>query len=153
MARNAKPIELIVLEGKTHLTKEQIEHRKKSEIRFGTPWLVCPDFIKDDPVAMERWGELLELYHGVSFISSSDSGIVARYCKTHSDYLRLLGKQAECEDPTVYLKYAAVIKQTADQLQKMEDRLFLSPLSKVKNIPKKEEEKVDILASKGFDNV
>jgi hypothetical protein len=41
-----------------------------------------------------------------------------------------------------------------DMLIKMEDRLFLNPLSKVKNIPKKEEPgKTDPLASKGFGNV
>jgi len=35
----------------------------------------------------------------------------------------------------------------------MEDRLFLNPLSKVKNVPKKEPKKEDPLDKKGFGNV
>jgi hypothetical protein len=35
----------------------------------------------------------------------------------------------------------------------MEDRLFLNPLAKVKNVPKKEKPKADPLGDKGFGNV
>ncbi len=51
------------------------------------------------------------------------------------------------------LKIDAAINKKMDMLIKMEDRLFLNPLSKVKNVPKKEPEKTDPLAGKGFGNV
>jgi hypothetical protein len=46
------------------------------------------------------------------------------------------------------------INKKMDMLIKMEDRLFLNPLAKVKNVPKKEPEKpADPLKKKGFGNV
>lgn len=48
-------------------------------------------------------------------------------------------------DKAINAKMAALVQ--------MEDRLFLNPLAKVRNIPKKEKKKEDPLASKGFDNV
>ena len=51
------------------------------------------------------------------------------------------------------LKIDTAINKKMDMLIKMEDRLFLNPLAKVKNVPKKEPEKEDPLASKGFGNI
>lgn len=51
------------------------------------------------------------------------------------------------------LSIDTAINKKMDMLIKMEDRLFLNPLAKVKNVPKKEPEQVDQLAAKGFGNV
>lgn len=51
------------------------------------------------------------------------------------------------------LKIDTAINKKMDMLIKMEDRLFLNPLSKVKNVPKKENKPTDPLADKGFGNV
>jgi phage terminase small subunit len=45
------------------------------------------------------------------------------------------------------------VNRKMDALKTMEDRLFLNPLSKVKNVPKKEPEKEDPLGKKGFGNI
>lgn len=47
----------------------------------------------------------------------------------------------------------SAINQKAGMLIKMEDRLFLNPLSKVKNVPKKEEKKEDPLTTAGFGDI
>lgn len=51
------------------------------------------------------------------------------------------------------LTIESAINKKMDMLIKMEDRLFLNPLAKVKNVPKKEEKKADPLDEKGFGNV
>jgi phage terminase small subunit len=51
------------------------------------------------------------------------------------------------------LQFDSAINKKMDMLIKMEDRIFLTPLSKVKNVPKKEEKKTDPLTEKGFGNV
>jgi phage terminase small subunit len=51
------------------------------------------------------------------------------------------------------LRLEMAINKKQDLLLKMEDRMFLNPLAKVRNVPKKEPEKVDPLKDKGFGNV
>ena len=51
------------------------------------------------------------------------------------------------------LKLETAINKKVDLLVKMEDRSFLNPLAKVKNVPKKEPEKEDPLAARGFGDV
>ena len=51
------------------------------------------------------------------------------------------------------LKIDSAINKKMDMLIKMEDRLFLNPLSKVKNVPKKEPKTIDPATAKGFGNV
>jgi len=176
--RHAQPIELLQANGRKHLTKAEIEHRKSSEIKFGDKKLKCPDFVKNDAEAYKKWKEVTRLYKDVDFVASGDAGLLARYCKTFSEYKELLKAYQrvseihyDCseledliEDTTDEGKqlYSAKVKkqlrdlfsinailtiETAinkkmDMLIKMEDRLFLNPLAKVKNIPPmpKEEE-------------
>lgn len=45
------------------------------------------------------------------------------------------------------------INAKMSSLVQMEDRLFLNPLAKIRNVPKKEPKPEDPLAAKGFDNV
>lgn len=169
--RHAKPISLHVQNGnKRHLTKEEIEFRQKSEIRLGDKKMKCPDFVKNDAEAFKKWKELIKLYADIDFVSSGDIGMLARYCITHSQYLKLLERLKRikeiAQDPDdiedyLYcneefnarirrqlmdmvstdgvLRIEKAVNQKLDVLIKMEDRLFLNPVAKVKNIPKKED--------------
>jgi phage terminase small subunit len=170
--RHAKPISLHLQNGnKRHLTKAEIEHRQNSEVRLGTKKMKCPDFVKNDVDAFKKWKELIKLYEDVEFVSSGDIGMLARYCITHSQYLRLLERLKRIKDIAqepddiedyIYdseefdarirrqlmdmvstdgvLRIEKAVNQKLDILIKMEDRLFLNPVAKVKNIPKKESE-------------
>jgi len=51
------------------------------------------------------------------------------------------------------LTIETAINKKMDMLLKMEDRLFLNPLAKVRNVPKKENPKADPLGDQGFGNV
>lgn len=176
MGRNAQPIDLLQANGRKHLTKAEIEGRKKSEINIGDSNLKCPDFVKKDIAAYKKWKEILKIYKDVDFVSSGDIGLLARYCKTFSEYLILQEAYQrtsdirydsqeldEAIDGTYYetdkekalfsykvkkqlrdlfsigavLQIETAINKKMDMLIKMEDRLFLNPLAKVKNVPKK----------------
>lgn len=177
IGRNAKPIELLQSEGKKHLTKKEIEHRQNTEIRFGDSKLKCPDFVKSDIAAYKKWKEVTALYRDFDFVAAGDSGLLARYCKSFSEYQDLLksyqrikeihydsaqldeflDKEAEDGDEALFsykvkkqlrdmisvnalLSIETAINRKMDMLIKMEDRLFLNPLAKIKSIPKKQEE-------------
>lgn len=164
--RPAKPIELLVSEGRKHLTKEEIDRRKNNEIRFGGKKLRCPDFVRNDPEALRKWKEVTSLYKDFDFVGSGDSGMLARYCKVHSEYVDMLDAYQrikkivydDCfEDALSELDLElktqkqlkeliglnaifsteSAINKKVDLLIKMEDRLFLNPAAKLKNIPKK----------------
>jgi phage terminase small subunit len=177
--RNAKPISLHIAEGNPNrLTKAQMEQRKESEIKLGDNHFKCPDYVKSDANAYKKWREIIKLYKDVDFVSSSDIGLLARYCLTWSEYLRLINNRKHIEaleadwdkyenvfpeefafqiekllklNPLLQLETA--INKKMDLLIKMEDRSFLNPLAKVKNVPKKEITKEDPLAAKGFGNI
>lgn len=181
MPRNAKPIQLLIAEGKKHLTKEEIEDRKNTELRFGDQKLKCPDFVKKDIEAYKKWKEITALYKDFDFVSSGDSGLLSRYCKTFSEYQDLLNSYQRIKEIhydsdaldefldtalegdfgeeeqrlfgykvkkqlrdmisiNALLSIETAINKKMDMLIKMEDRLFLNPLAKIKSIPKKAKE-------------
>lgn len=179
IGRNAKPIDILVAQGKKHLTKAEIEKRKDVEIKLGNNKLTCPSYIKSDVNAYAKWKEINKIYKEVEFVSSSDTGLLARYCMSHSEYIDLLERKKRIDyiaedsqdiegyicgteefnnnikrklldmvSTAAILNLEAAINKKMDMLIKMEDRLFLNPLAKVKNIPKKEPDKVDPLKNR-----
>lgn len=180
MGRPAKPIDLLLMEGKKHLTKDEIEERRNAEIKFGDKKIKCPDYVKDDIIALKKWKELKKLFSDFEFVSAGDSEIVARYCVTYSEYLDLrksyqkikeinydssaldaaIDAELKNEDGSsekiftykvkkqlrdmisvnALLTIENAINKKVELLCKMEDKMFLNPISKLKNIPKKQEE-------------
>lgn len=180
MGRSAKPIELLMVEGKKHLTKEEIEERRNSEIRFGDRKLKCPNYVKNNEIAYKKWKEINKLFKDFDFVSAGDSELIAKYCITFSGYLKLIEAHQkiseihyDCEEldraieaelknedgttekafsykvkkqlrdmisVNAILQIETAINKKVDLMIKMEDRMFLNPISKVKNIPKKKEE-------------
>lgn len=177
--RNARPIGLHLAEGNpSHLTKAEIEARKAAEVKLGEKDLAKlkkPSFVTKDKIANKLWNELIKEYksaaaQGVELLTSSDIGTLALYCKTFSEYERLLVQyqrienvmiderildeyisRAEAADEVNYkalrylsqlasvegiLKIETAINKKMDMLLKLQDRLFLNPLAKVKNVPK-----------------
>lgn len=183
MGRNAKPVGLHVAEGNPNrLTKEQIRQRQDGEVKVGKKLekheldkLKPPLFVKNDTVAFACWKDCIKQYklaaeQKVDLLTSSDVGMLAMYCKTYSEYERLLIQYQRIEkividdevlhefvdkavlaDQVNYkalqylsqlaslegiLKVETAINKKMDMLIKMQDRLFLNPLAKVKNVPK-----------------
>ena len=92
--RPAKPIDLHIVSGNpSHLTKAEIEHRKKSEIHLGEQKLVCPAYVKTNKEAYKKWKEIKKLYTGFKFVSSADVGVIARYCMAFAQYIDLIERR------------------------------------------------------------
>ena len=167
--RPAKPIQLHLLNGnKRHLTKEEIAARQKQEsktksgIKTYRPSLQ----VENDPVALAMFKKLKKLYRSIKFVEGLDENIINRYCLLHSEYVQIRdvrqGLSARYEELALEEKLRLSehlseldkrLDKKMDLLLKLEDRLFLNPTARVKNVPKKEEKKADPLANKGFGNV
>jgi len=157
MPRHARPIQLHILNGnKCDFSKKEIAERAAAEIHFGSQDFRMPAIVRKDKIAKAKWKEVIKLYtdYDVDFVSTSDVAIIERYCMTYSEYVKLLNVRAEIEkvatakgaDPVSTFKAQnnigidnAINKKSAS-LTALEDRLFLNPLAKIKNIPKKEKE-------------
>ncbi|MFB0845754.1 terminase [Paenibacillus oleatilyticus] len=188
--RHAKPVALHLAEGNPNrLTKEQIKQRQEAEVKLGEKELAKlkkPGFVSKDKAANKLWNELIKEYksaaaQGVELLTSSDVGTLALYCKTYSEYERLLDKYQQIERIQIdedllddlignaeaaieaeakalrylsqlaslegVLKIETAINKKMDMLLKLQDRLFLNPLAKIKNVPKpKKEEKKSAMA-------
>lgn len=182
MGRNAKPVSLHIAQGNPNrLTKEEIAARSQSEVKLGKTdldRLKPPLFVKNDTSAYSYWKQLMKEYkeaatQGIELLTSSDISLLALYCKTYSEYERLLNSYQTIdkiaynsveldeyiEDSEEFnsrvkqqlramiavdglLRIETAINKKMDMLIKMQDRLFLNPLAKVKNVPKpKKDEK------------
>jgi phage terminase small subunit len=170
--RPRKPVSIL----KKHLTKAEKEERKQLEVKTGTGKLTCPDYVKKDLNAYKKWQEILLIYKDVELVSSGDAGMLARYCITFSEWLRLVELRDRIGNMSAdWSKYSNVlpedfqkavedalslnsdlsletaINKKLDALLRMEDRSFLNPLAKLKGIPPKPQEKpADPMKKRGF---
>lgn len=153
--RPSKPIKLILLEGKTHLTKKQIAEREAKEDSLKSDLSYHPNKkVKSNPVALEMFIKLQKLYKNIEYVDGLDENIINRYCLLTSevdDMEKLLHRMEDdidkCENPsqmvTMYKSISGLegnLNRARDMLLKIEDRLFLNPTARVKNVPKKKEE-------------
>lgn len=166
--RPAKPIDLHLVEGKKHLTKREIAERKKQESSLKSNTTFRPnEKVKNNPVALKMFKKLKKLYAKIDYVEGLDENIINRYCllTAESSALEtLLTKMNEdvenCEEYTdrisLYKSIAGIerdLNQNRNMLLKIEDRLFLNPTSRVKNVPKKQEEKPETEFDRKFGNV
>ena len=114
MARPRKPIELMLAQGKKHLTKQEIEQRRTQEARVPFTDITPPDYL---PEALKQEfediaGKLLQ----IGIMSELDEDCLARY---------LLSKQS-------YLQYTSLISRAmksgnmmeAERLSLLQDKAF-----------------------------
>lgn len=86
--RKAKPVELLVLQGKTHLTKDQIEKRREQEksLRPATDRIDPPDWLDED--ATEEWNRVVEELKTLDLMTNLDVLSLAIYCDSVSKYMQ-----------------------------------------------------------------
>ncbi|NQX68475.1 P27 family phage terminase small subunit [Paenibacillus alba] len=184
MTRRGQPIDLVVANGRKHLTKEEIQSRKAAEIKLGKKDLdkiKPPAFVKNDAIAYGCWKQNMKEYkdaaeQGIELITTSDVTILSLYCQTYAEYERLLRSYQRIDSIAAdmgplenfidedenesrqkawmyltnlisiegHLRIETAINKKMDMLLKMQDRLFLNPLARVKNVlkqPKKDDKK------------
>jgi phage terminase small subunit len=155
--RHAKPIELLLQEGKKHLAKDEIAERKakenslKSHIAKYRP----SNSVMQSPAAILMFKKLKKLYKDIEYVEALDENIINRYClliaqaediEFRTTRLNQLVNESENIEKTIeYYKLIAGFEITLykinDMILKLEDRLFLNPVSRIKNVPKKPKQK------------
>lgn len=151
MGRNAKPTDLLLLDGKTHLTKEQIMQRKSQEITLKNQNITPDSMVLKDKRALKEFKNLKKLYEEIDFIGTLDSYIISQYCLAVSeldDLVALMAatrKDLQSEDDKVkekaignFLAFDTEIRLKRAEIIKLSDRLYLNPVARTKNLPQKE---------------
>lgn len=149
--RTSKPTALLKLEGKSHRTKKELQHREKAEksLYTGETFKESPA-VKVDPIAHKEFLRLKKLYNKIQYMDGLDEQIINRYCMLISQERRLASTlkwmQMDIEEVetfedrmTIYQYIAGVtdrVMKTRDMLMKLEDRLFLNPSGRIRAIPK-----------------
>ena len=158
MGRNAKNVALHLAEGNPNrLTKAEIERRKEAEIKIGNKMILASDMVMADQVALQKFQHLKSIYKGIEFVGAADETLINRYCLTFSQYQQLLEFKIKGKNGRKKLTLDEVLKldsridKKQELLVKMEDRLFLNPVARLKNVPKKEKKKPTNPMEKEFD--
>jgi phage terminase small subunit len=167
--RKGQPTELLLLKGASHLTKEEIDRRKKAEksLKSGIPKFHPIDQVLLDPIAKATFIKLLTLYQDIDYVEGLDEAIINRYClmTAEADRVQKLlidmdNAVDKCEEPSQMVGlYKAItsaeitVGRIRDRLLQMEDRLFMNPTSRVRNVPKKDKEKPKTDFDKQFGDV
>ena len=169
-ANNIMPFELLD-NSKSRRTKESLKKRKDQEVRIGDhEKIIAPDIVTRNGDARKRWKELMKLYRdaGVTFVTSADTELLTRYCILYSETRKLIkaGEQfdlAAGENPIIAMSlkedanYFLRLKQIGEDMLKMENALFLTPVSRVRGVAKEareqEKKKQSRLSKKGFGEV
>lgn len=99
--RNRQPLKILEATGKKHLTKEEKELRKKSEVKLPSGKIKCPKYVKNNLEAYRKWKEILPILKAAEIVVAADVGSLARYCIAFSEYLDLLRMREEtvCIEP------------------------------------------------------
>jgi phage terminase small subunit len=135
--RGSKPVQLLKLEGKSHRTKAELDHREKVEksLYTGTSFKESPA-VKSDPVAHKEFLRLKKLYKKIEYVDGLDEQIINRYCLMVSEVESLKELLGKTDDAKIIISLDKQINKKRDMLLKLEDRLFLNPTARVKAIPK-----------------
>ena len=86
MAKNRQPIELIVLKGKKHLTKEEVEKREKTGVNIflsipEPPMYLCAD-------GKRKFTEIAEELYRLELMSELDKDVLGFYVESYFKYLK-----------------------------------------------------------------
>lgn len=97
MARPRQPTDLLLVKGRKHLTKSEIEERKNSEIKAKNDKIKAPNYLsKDEKKEFKKISkELIE----IGIMSNLDIDSLSFFIKTRSEYLRVT-KDVEARGPT-----------------------------------------------------
>jgi P27 family predicted phage terminase small subunit len=147
--RKAKPLELILLQGNSHITKKEIAQRKEREINPKKDKIKCPSWL--DPVAKKEWRRISLELQELNLLTNIDINALAIYCDAFSKYMKateeinkfgLVIKHTNKSGATniVTNPYVQIANKYADLINKYCVEFGLTPSARAKiSIPKKEE--------------
>lgn len=144
MPRSKEPIDLVMLKGNKHLTKNEIEERKNSEVNADTDNIFAPTSLRTKK-QKERFDYLSEQLLNCNILTNLDVEGLARYILLEEQYnkiTKIISKTDILSDDYDKL----LIKQTKifNMLNKSSNELCLNIISRCKvSIPKPVEKQVN----------
>lgn len=137
--RKKEPVDLIVLKGRKHLTKAEIEERRDGEVNVEPEELVIPYGLTD---IQERL--FVNLYHDLEkygLATHLEMGILTRYVKAKSEYDRLSELIEAMELNEAYIRALNSRLKVSEELRKCENDLGLNVFARMKMVAPKQEVK------------
>jgi hypothetical protein len=135
--RKKEPVDLIVLKGKKHLTKAEIEERKEEEIKVVPDELVIPYGLTEEQerLFVQTYNDLAEY----DMATHLEMDILTRFVKAKSEYDRLSALIEQMEVDDFYLKVLTLRLRVSEELRKCECDLGLNVFARMKMVaPKKD---------------
>lgn len=166
MSKTAKPIELYEAKGNPNrLTKAEIERRKSSEIKVKNKTFKASENVMADQRALQEFKRLKRLYKDIEFVGALDEHIINQYCLSVSELddllsalniarTRMKAKSAKTKSKGLsdFLALDTEVRMKRQEILRLADRLYLDPVARTKNVPKKENKaKGDDLNAEMFD--
>ena len=87
MARPKQPIDLIVAKGKKHLTKAEIEERRKQEIKASDDNIEAPSYLPNN--LKEEFNKIAYELKRINIMTNLDVDTLARFVISKTMYLKL----------------------------------------------------------------
>lgn len=135
--RKKEPVDLIVLKGKKHLTKAEIEARKEEEIKVVPDELVIPYGLTEEQerLFVQTYNDLAEY----DMATHLEMDILTRFVKAKSEYDRLSALIEQMDVDDFYLKILTLRLRVSEELRKCECDLGLNIFARMKMVaPKKD---------------
>ena len=142
MAGQRQPIELVLLNGKKHLTKAEIEHRKKNELKAPAGDCLPPEYLPEKLKA--EFVELSQKLVKIGIMTELDVDLLARYLLSKQAYLGLTSrymKMIASNNSAEVEKVASMQDRAFKQCQSCAKELGLTITSRCKLVAPKVEEK------------
>ena len=142
MAGQRQPIELVLLKGKKHLTKAEIEHREKNELKAPTGDCLPPEYLPEKLKA--EFIELSQKLVKIGIMTELDVDLLARYLLSKQAYLGLTSrymKMIASNNSAEVEKVASMQDRAFKQCQSCAKELGLTITSRCKLVAPKVEEK------------
>lgn len=170
MARPSKPADVIKLEGKSHRTKKELRQRKNAEADLLTgKTIVETKEVKENTFAHKEFLRIRKLLQAIGKDDDLYSGVINRYCMLSAECKefeekreRVYKKQIELEEHSQDMEFSDYLKLQTDlsktllaydrQVQAKRKMMFdiekenvMTIASALRSIPKKPEEKKNVL--------
>lgn len=102
MAGTRQPTDLVVYKGKKHLTKSEIEERKKREINAPNDKVKAPNYLNKDE--KKEFNKIAKELIRIGIISNLDVDCLSFFIKTRAEYLKIT-KEVEIRGPTKMVEF------------------------------------------------
>lgn len=81
-----EPIDLILAKGKKHLTKAEIEERRKTEIKTDYINVTAPEYLSEEE--KQEFNRITEILLDIGIINELDEDCLARYLIANTNYVK-----------------------------------------------------------------